>query len=89
MAKTNVVVETELKGGAEIRVVLNGKAVPGVNGRHTRAVSGGEQSLLWFVLGPPGSSYKLEVTEPTNVGFATAATLDLAGKDHGNTWFTI
>jgi beta-glucanase (GH16 family) len=88
MAKVRVVVETELKGGARIKVQLNGSSVPRVDGLHTRDVKDGEQSLMWFVLGPPGSSYTLKVTEPASVGYAVGATLDISGRDHGSTWFT-
>lgn len=89
MAKTKVVVETALKGGAKIKVQINGSSVASVGGRHTREVGTGDQSLMWFVLGPPGSAYSLKLTEPSSVSYSIEATLDISGRDHGSTWFTI
>lgn len=87
--KINVVISSSVDPGGVMKAFLDGNALVFVSGKVTVAAAPGEHSLMWFVLGPPGTQYKLSIDEPATVGFHTGATLNATGSDHGTTWFAV
>jgi hypothetical protein len=85
----SVVISESVSDGGVLRGFLDGKTLAFTNGTAEAQVAAGEHSLMWFVLGPPGTVYKLSIDEPASVGFHTGATLNATGSDHGTTWFTV
>ena len=49
----------------------------------------GTHALNWFVFGPPGSTYTMEITAPESLKFKHEGTLDKDQKDAGLHWITI
>lgn len=84
-----VTVTRTTTGGAILGARLNGKPMA-FNGNEAHAVVGAGQTnqISWAVVGPAGSSYTIEVTEPADAGCKSGTKLGNSGKDAGICAFT-
>jgi hypothetical protein len=85
-------VEVRREGTAElINVQIDGAPLAfSADGVATRdVVAGHEYVIQWFIRGTPGTTYKVQVTQPAEARFVASATLNDSQKDAGVFWFTI
>ena len=86
----NVSVARSLKGGARLDAKLNGVRLifGGDDKAHAVAGAGQNNTLTWVVIGPHGSCYTIEVTDPQGAGCEGGCTLDADGRDSGSCDFS-
>jgi len=81
----------KLEGTVAIAVVrVNNKKLTFVGGEARTNLKEGEQHVIqWFMRGAPGSTYKLEITDPPLVKMSHLGTLDADMKDAGVAWILV
>lgn len=92
MASSRITVVIKIKVTSELfRVYIDGRRILFKNSSaKLRFVpQSGEHALMWFIRDKPGTSYRIEITEPARVKMSHKAVLDSSAMDAGIFWFKL
>ncbi|MBI4501723.1 MAG: hypothetical protein HY700_11240 [Gemmatimonadetes bacterium] len=83
-----VTVTRSVTGDARLGAKLNRKDLRFVNDAAHAVVGKGQQNTLaWAVVGAPGSTFSIKVTEPGDADCGDSGTLDQSGTESGSCSF--
>lgn len=83
-------IKLKFSGSVDVFAVrIDDKKVSFTAGEASPKVQPGQHALTWFVRGVPGSTYKLDITEPASIKATRGGTLDEDMKDAGVHWFLL
>lgn len=91
MPPVRVVIRRAISPGGLFRARINGRRLKfGPNSlAAVQLMPGREYILDFYVAGPPGTQYAVDITRPPSIGYSHKNTLDASSKDFGYTWFLL
>ncbi len=92
MVSATITVVVKVKAASKLfRAFIDGRRILFKDGsaRLGFVPDGGEHVLMWFIRDKPGTSYVIEVTEPSKIKMTHKAALDASAMDAGIYWFKL